>query len=178
MNANELAKKSFMELWDSYTSKKMECEDLHEKICQQQAEIKTLEGALAQLKHMNKNWAISEGWLLTEIDKLKDLLEAYRDDNRTSESFDRTASHMAGEYVAHPVELTQYDRGFDDGCKHTKKIYEAEIEALKAKLTYAKDTIESIVWTDRKPFDKSGWASVSFSALAKGADFLRKIQDQ
>ena len=39
MNANELANKSFMELWDSYTSKKMECEDLHEKICQQQAEI-------------------------------------------------------------------------------------------------------------------------------------------
>lgn len=26
---------------------------------------------------------------------------------------------------------TQYGRGFDDGCKHTKKIYEAEIEALK-----------------------------------------------
>ena len=36
-----------------------------------------------------------------EIEALKGLLEAYRDDNRTSESFDRTASHMAGEYVAH-----------------------------------------------------------------------------
>lgn len=36
-----------------------------------------------------------------EIEALKDLVEAYRDDNRTSESFDRTASHMAGEYVAH-----------------------------------------------------------------------------
>ena len=41
--------------------------------------------------------------LQAEIEALKGLLEAYRDDNRTSESFDRTASHMAGEYVAHPV---------------------------------------------------------------------------
>ena len=41
----------------------------------------------------------------------------------------------------HPVkELTQYDRGFDDGCKHTKKIYEAEIEVLK---TLLKDESES-----------------------------------
>ena len=55
---------------------------------------------------------------------------------------------------------------------------QAEIEVLKAKLNYAKETIESIVWTDRKPFDDSGWASVSFSALAKGADCLRKIQEK
>lgn len=55
---------------------------------------------------------------------------------------------------------------------------QSEIEALKAKLNYAKETIESIVWTDRKPFDDSGWASVSFSALAKGADCLRKIQEK
>ena len=104
MNANEIADEA--EMWGrdllALNMKGgipvIECAKL---VRQQQAEIKTLEGALAQLKHMNKNWAISEGWLLTEIDKLKGLLEAYRDDNRTSESFDRTASHMAGEYVAH-----------------------------------------------------------------------------
>ena len=42
MNANELADKSFMELWDSYTSKKMECDALEEKLRQQQAEIEEL----------------------------------------------------------------------------------------------------------------------------------------
>ena len=36
MNANELANKSFMELWDAYTSKKMQCDDLEEKLRQQQ----------------------------------------------------------------------------------------------------------------------------------------------
>jgi len=43
MNANELADKSFMGLWDAYTSKKMECEDLEEKLRQQQAEIDSLQ---------------------------------------------------------------------------------------------------------------------------------------
>jgi len=47
----------------------------------------------------------------------------------------------------HPVkEDAQYDRGFDDGCKHAKKIYEAEIEALKthpAKLT--DEELDSII---------------------------------
>lgn len=46
MNANELANKSFMELWDSYTSKKMECEDLQDKLRQQQAEIEVLKETL------------------------------------------------------------------------------------------------------------------------------------
>lgn len=32
-------------------------------------------GEIAQLKHMNKNWAISEGWLLKERDKLKAELD-------------------------------------------------------------------------------------------------------
>ena len=50
MNANELANKSFMELWDSYTSKKMECEDLHEMLSQQQAEIEALKNQLWDLK--------------------------------------------------------------------------------------------------------------------------------
>ena len=42
MNANELADKSFMELWESYTSKKMECDDLEEKLRQQALEIQAL----------------------------------------------------------------------------------------------------------------------------------------
>jgi len=46
MNANELADKSFMGLWDAYTSKKMECEDLEEKLRQQQSEIDSLEGEI------------------------------------------------------------------------------------------------------------------------------------
>ena len=43
MNANELANKSFMELWDAYTSKKMQCDDLEEKLRQQQNKIELLE---------------------------------------------------------------------------------------------------------------------------------------
>ena len=57
MNANELANKSFMELWDSYTSKKMECEDLHEKICQQQAEIEELKAKLQLHEAMDNQCA-------------------------------------------------------------------------------------------------------------------------
>jgi len=47
MTPNELADKSFMELWDSYTSKKMECDDLQDKLRQQQAEIEALKMMLA-----------------------------------------------------------------------------------------------------------------------------------
>jgi predicted nuclease with TOPRIM domain len=42
MNAKDLAEKSFMDLWNSYTSKKMECEDLQDKLRQLQAENKKL----------------------------------------------------------------------------------------------------------------------------------------
>ena len=54
MNANELANKSFMELWDSYTSKKMECEDLHEMLSQQQAEIEALK-QIIDANNLNQN---------------------------------------------------------------------------------------------------------------------------
>ena len=42
MTANELADKYFMKLWDAYTSKKMECNDLEEKLRKQQEEIEAL----------------------------------------------------------------------------------------------------------------------------------------
>jgi len=50
MNANELADKSFMGLWDAYTSKKMKCEDLEEKLRQQQAEKEHIAGLNTLLK--------------------------------------------------------------------------------------------------------------------------------
>lgn len=79
-------------------------------------------------------------------------------------------------------QVDEWDDGSDYGLHREVatmlRQQQAEIDALKAKLSYATDTIESIVWKDRKPFDEDGWASVSFSALAKGADFLRKAQEK
>ena len=46
-------------------------EELETLVRQQQAEIEALKGEVAQLKHMNKNWSISEGWALQEIERLK-----------------------------------------------------------------------------------------------------------
>ena len=67
MNANELADKrhecqTFSELliWGI---------DAEEMLRQQQAEI-------AELKHMNKNWQISEGMALQEIELAKEFLKA------------------------------------------------------------------------------------------------------
>ena len=69
MNANELADKSFMRLWDAYTSKNMECEDLEEKLRQQQAEIEALkkEAALQRLSDFTQE---------AEIKKLKQTIDA------------------------------------------------------------------------------------------------------
>ena len=66
MNANELADWILDEVRHAD-----EAEEIATMLRQQQAEIKTLEGALAQLKHMNKNWQISENILLLELEKLQ-----------------------------------------------------------------------------------------------------------
>lgn len=39
-------------------------------------EYEALRGEVAQLKHMNMNWSISEGWALQEIEMLKHFLKA------------------------------------------------------------------------------------------------------
>ena len=41
------------------------------ELLQKQDEIEALKGEVAYLKHINRNWAISEGLVLKEIDALK-----------------------------------------------------------------------------------------------------------
>ena len=66
MNANELADKSFMGLWDAYTSKKMECEDLEEKLRHQQAELKDADKYALELERLYED-------AKAEIEALKDF---------------------------------------------------------------------------------------------------------
>ena len=70
MNANELAD-ALQETEPYYSTDYKLFDKAATMLRQQQAEIKTLEGALAQLKHMNKNWQISENILLLELEKLQ-----------------------------------------------------------------------------------------------------------
>lgn len=77
MNANELANKSFMELWDSYTSKKMECEDLHEKLRQQQAEIEALKKQVVIWERSSKDRAIKLNICAIKVSQLEKELAKY-----------------------------------------------------------------------------------------------------
>jgi len=62
--------------------------------------------------------------LKNENKRLTEFCEAYFVDETTDESFDRTASHMAGEYVSYPADLTdeeiesifQKETGFTLDC--------------------------------------------------------------
>jgi predicted RNase H-like nuclease (RuvC/YqgF family) len=62
MNANELSETDVM----ANTVK-----NLTQKVRQQQTEIEALKGEVAHLKHINRNWQISEGMALAEIEALK-----------------------------------------------------------------------------------------------------------
>lgn len=65
MNALELADELFNYL-PSHDAEKFAT-----MLRQQQAEIEALKGEVAYLKHINRNWAISEGLVLKEIEALK-----------------------------------------------------------------------------------------------------------
>ena len=67
MNANELADLLEVDSWYKLVTR----EEIATMLRQQQAEIEALKGEVAYLKHINRNWAISEGWALKEIEALK-----------------------------------------------------------------------------------------------------------
>ena len=70
MNANELAKGlSQNQIYgDDYGLFNKRIQNM---LRQQQTEIEALKGEVAYLKHINRNWAISEGLVLKEIKALK-----------------------------------------------------------------------------------------------------------
>ena len=97
MNANELANKSFMELWDSYTSKKMECEDLHEMLSQQQAEIEALK-QIIDANNLNQN--------IGQFVKPTNKPVAWMDYLEHSDVYDLNVSGRGIPLYTHPAELT------------------------------------------------------------------------
>jgi len=82
MNANELAEA--MEIRASIrrkaTSRKSVTEGANDRLADQLEQAATMlrqqQVEIAELKHMNKNWSISEGWALQEIELMKHFLQA------------------------------------------------------------------------------------------------------
>ena len=134
MNANELADKlqeldSKLHLIELFKSATM--------LRQQQNEIEDLKNANRFIQNFAEEQHQRAVALESELDR---AVELYTDKAIENESFDRTASHMAGEYVSHPVKEQdtecQYCKQGCIRCDVRKQLTDEEIDELANKYLY------------------------------------------
>jgi hypothetical protein len=106
MNANELADK-LSQYGEGAVFANIKLTDVATMLRQQQSEIEALKGEVAHLKHINKNWSISEGWALKEIEALKAKTLTGAVGSLSDEEKDEIIAEFMGEYYKGDIVLHQ-----------------------------------------------------------------------
>ena len=85
------------------------------------AELDDVKGELQTVKNMNKNWAISEGWALQEIEKLKAELDKQSEVKVLEQKLIDFSVRIKELEDLVTIERNKNQQAFANGCRHTIK---------------------------------------------------------